>query len=99
MPSDIEIAQLAKLKKVSEIAKSLGLAEESVEHYGQYKAKIDTKLNPQLDAQKDGKLILDFNRAENPPCAWTAYATCPLPPKENALSVPVEAGEMFTGHH
>jgi uncharacterized protein len=48
---------------------------------------------------KDGKLILDFNRAENPPCAWTAYATCPLPPKENSLSVPIEAGEMFTGHH
>lgn len=48
---------------------------------------------------KDGKLVLDFNRAENPPCAWTAYATCPLPPKENALSVGVEAGEMFTGHH
>jgi uncharacterized protein (DUF1684 family) len=48
---------------------------------------------------KDGKLVLDFNRAENPPCAWTAYATCPLPPKENALPVPVEAGEMFAGHH
>jgi len=48
---------------------------------------------------KDGKLVLDFNRAENPPCAWTAYATCPLPPKENVLSAPVEAGEMFAGHH
>lgn len=51
------------------------------------------------DLPKDGKLVLDFNRAENPPCAWTAYATCPLPPKENALSVAVEAGEMFSGHH
>lgn len=58
MPSDIEIAQHAHLKKVGEIAKSLGLAEESIEHYGQYKAKIDVKLNPQLNAQKDGKLIL-----------------------------------------
>jgi uncharacterized protein len=48
---------------------------------------------------ENGKLVLDFNRAENPPCAWTAYATCPLPPKENVLSVPVEAGEMFAGHH
>jgi len=48
---------------------------------------------------KDGKLVLDFNRAENPPCAWTPYATCPLPPKENVLSVPVEAGEMFSGRH
>ena len=58
MPSDIEIAQQATLKKVSEIAHSLGLAEESVEHYGQYKAKIDLKLNPHLSAKKDGKLIL-----------------------------------------
>ncbi|HEY8118768.1 MAG TPA: formate--tetrahydrofolate ligase [Methylophilaceae bacterium] len=58
MPSDIEIAQKAKLEKISEIAKSLGLVEESVEHYGQYKAKIDIKLNPQLAQQKNGKLIL-----------------------------------------
>jgi formate--tetrahydrofolate ligase len=58
MPSDIEIAQKAKLKKVSEIALSLGLAEDSIEHYGQYKAKIDLKLNPQLAGRPDGKLIL-----------------------------------------
>jgi uncharacterized protein len=42
---------------------------------------------------KDGKLILDFNKAENPPCAFTAYATCPLPPKQNHLPVAVTAGE------
>ncbi|MEO8419462.1 MAG: formate--tetrahydrofolate ligase [Methylophilaceae bacterium] len=58
MPSDIEIAQQAKMKKVSEIARSLGLTEASVEHYGQFKAKIDLKLNPGLDARPDGKLIL-----------------------------------------
>ncbi len=58
MPSDIEIAQQAKLKKVSEIAQQLGLVEDSVEHYGQYKAKIDLKLNPQLAGRPDGKLIL-----------------------------------------
>jgi formate--tetrahydrofolate ligase len=58
MPSDIEIAQKAKLKKVSEIALSLGLVEDSIEHYGQYKAKIDLKLNPQLAGRPDGKLIL-----------------------------------------
>ena len=58
MTSDIEIAQQAKLRKVSEIARDLGLAEDSVEYYGQYKAKIDLKLNPQLDSQPDGKLIL-----------------------------------------
>jgi uncharacterized protein len=48
---------------------------------------------------KDGKVELDFNRAYNPPCAWTPYATCPLPPKENYMSVPVSAGEKFAGHH
>lgn len=40
-----------------------------------------------------GKLILDFNRAVNPPCAFTTYATCPLPPKENRLPIAVTAGE------
>ena len=41
----------------------------------------------------DGETYLDFNKAYNPPCAFTAYATCPLPPEENRLEVPVEAGE------
>ena len=48
---------------------------------------------------KDGKVVLDFNRAHNPPCAWTPYATCPLPPKENYMPVKVEAGEKYQGHH
>lgn len=47
---------------------------------------------------KDGKLVLDFNRAENPPCAFNPYATCPLPPKENQLAVRVEAGEQYREH-
>lgn len=42
---------------------------------------------------KDGKVILDFNRAENPPCAFTPFSMCPLPPKENRLPLPVRAGE------
>lgn len=42
---------------------------------------------------KDGKVILDFNRAYNPPCAFTEYATCPLAPPENRLDVAVTAGE------
>jgi uncharacterized protein (DUF1684 family) len=40
-----------------------------------------------------GKLWLDFNRLENPPCAYTAYATCPLPPPQNRLAVALPAGE------
>ena len=42
---------------------------------------------------KDGKIIVDFNRAYNPPCAYTDYATCPLPPLENRLPIRIEAGE------
>ncbi len=49
---------------------------------------------------KDGKVILDFNRAENPPCAFTPFATCPLPPKENQLPIRITAGEkVYSGEH
>jgi uncharacterized protein (DUF1684 family) len=52
------------------------------------------------DAPVDGKVILDFNRAENPPCAFTPFATCPLPPKENRLAFAVTAGEKdYRGGH
>jgi uncharacterized protein len=46
---------------------------------------------------QNGRVVLDFNKAENPPCAYTPYATCPLPPKENRLPVAIEAGEKY-GH-
>ena len=45
-----------------------------------------------------GEIIIDFNRAYNPPCAFTPFATCPLPPRQNFLTVKIEAGEKFTGH-
>ncbi len=45
------------------------------------------------DLPKNGEVVLDFNKAYNPPCAFTPYATCPLPPKENYLPVRIEAGE------
>ena len=48
---------------------------------------------------KDGEVVLDFNKAYNPPCAFTPYATCPLPPKENRLAVRIEAGELKYGAH
>ncbi|MGH9857129.1 MAG: DUF1684 domain-containing protein, partial [Acidobacteriota bacterium] len=41
----------------------------------------------------DGKVVLDFNKAYNPPCVFSPYATCPLPPKQNKLALRVEAGE------
>jgi uncharacterized protein (DUF1684 family) len=40
-----------------------------------------------------GRIILDFNKAYNPPCAFSPFATCPMPPRENFLPVAIEAGE------
>jgi uncharacterized protein (DUF1684 family) len=47
-----------------------------------------------------GKVIVDFNKAYNPPCVFTPFATCPLPPPQNRLAVRVEAGEKrYAGKH
>jgi hypothetical protein len=48
-----------------------------------------------------GRLVLDFNKAYNPPCAFTPYATCPLPPRQNRLPLAIRAGEKKygEGHH
>jgi uncharacterized protein len=52
------------------------------------------------DAAKDGKVVLDFNEAYNPPCAYNPYTTCPLPTPENRLHVRIAAGEMaYLGPH
>jgi uncharacterized protein (DUF1684 family) len=51
---------------------------------------------------KNGKTYIDFNKATNPPCAFTDFATCPLPPKENILPIKILAGEKVNehfGHH
>ncbi len=51
-------------------------------------------------ADKNGRTVIDFNKAYNPPCAFTPYATCPLPPPENRLPFRVEAGEKkYAGGH
>jgi uncharacterized protein len=50
------------------------------------------------DPVKDGAVILDFNKAYNPPCAYNPYTTCPLPPPENRLKVRIEAGELIYKH-
>jgi uncharacterized protein len=52
-----------------------------------------------VDMPKSGEVELDFNKAYNPPCAFTAFATCPLPPKQNVLASPIEAGEKSFGKH
>ena len=45
------------------------------------------------DAPKNGMTVLDFNKSYNPPCVFTHYATCPLPPPENRLDLTITAGE------
>jgi len=49
---------------------------------------------PDHGLDKAGELVLDFNRLENPPCAYTPYATCPLPPRQNRLPIPLPVGEQ-----
>ena len=51
------------------------------------------------DLPSGGTIVLDFNKAYNPPCAFTPYATCPLPPPQNWMPVRIEAGELDYGHH
>ena len=45
-----------------------------------------------------GRMVIDFNKAYSPPCAFTKFATCPLPPRQNRLPFPIDAGEKYTGH-
>ncbi|MEQ9424226.1 MAG: DUF1684 domain-containing protein [Cyclobacteriaceae bacterium] len=45
------------------------------------------------------QVVVDFNKAYNPPCAFTEFATCPLPPEQNTIGIKVEAGEKTYGEH
>jgi len=47
----------------------------------------------------NGITHIDFNKAYNPPCAFSPFATCPLPPKGNHLGIEITAGEKNYGHH
>ena len=47
---------------------------------------------------KNGNTFIDFNKAFNPPCAYTPYATCPIPPQQNILPFKVTAGELSDKH-
>jgi uncharacterized protein (DUF1684 family) len=49
---------------------------------------------PSHGVDRPGELVLDFNHLENPPCAYTPYATCPLPPAGNRLAIALPAGEQ-----
>lgn len=58
MKSDIQIAQESKIKPIKEIAKKIGLSEDNIFYYGQYKAKVDHRILKKLNKEKDAKLIL-----------------------------------------
>ncbi len=48
---------------------------------------------------EQGYTYIDFNKAYNPPCAFTEFATCPLPPAQNRLTIAIPSGEKKYGHH
>ncbi len=52
-----------------------------------------------LDKTGPAEVSIDFNKAYNPPCAFTPYTTCPLPPRENILPVAIRAGEQYRAEH
>jgi uncharacterized protein len=60
---------------------------------------LDTDAPPaSKTGSNDGEVILDFNEAYNPPCAYNPYTTCPLPPSQNRLRLRIPAGEMAYHH-
>ncbi|WP_374717908.1 formate--tetrahydrofolate ligase [Neobacillus sp.] len=80
--SDIEIAQAAKMKPITEIAKNIGLAEEDLELYGKYKAKISNEALARLQTKQSGKIIL-------------VTSINPTPAGEGKSTVTVGLGDAF----
>ena len=83
--TDIEIAQKAKLKKISEIAKSIGLCEDDYEPYGKYKAKVSLDVLKRNANKKDGKLILMTAVTPTPPGEGKSTVTVGLTQALNKL--------------
>jgi uncharacterized protein (DUF1684 family) len=52
-----------------------------------------------VELPKDGKVVMDFNKAYNPYCAVNPYSACPIPPKSNILPTRIEAGAKYSGDH
>ena len=83
--TDIEIAQKAKLKKISEIAQSIGLCEDDYEPYGKYKAKVSLDVLKRNANKKDGKLILMTAVTPTPPGEGKSTVTVGLTQALNKL--------------
>lgn len=82
MLSDIEIAQNAEMKKITEIAASIGISEDEIEPYGHYKAKISDSVYDRLKDKEDGKLVL-------------VTAVNPTPAGEGKTTVTIGLGEAM----
>ena len=83
--TDIEIAQNAKLKKIGEIAQSIGLTEDDYEPYGKYKAKVSLDVLKRNAGKKDGKLILMTAVTPTPPGEGKSTVTVGLTQALNKL--------------
>ena len=79
--TDIEIARSTKLEKIVDIAKKIGIAEDDIEQYGKYKAKITDAVYEQRKEQKDGKLVL-----------VTAISPTPLGEGKTTISIAIADG-------
>ena len=84
--TDIEIAKSVKLNKITEIAKSVDIAEDELEMYGKYKAKISTEINEKLKNKKEGKLVL-----------VTAMSPTPLGEGKTTISISIADGLRKVG--
>ena len=97
MLTDIEIAQNAKMKPITEIASSLGIASEDIEPYGHYKAKLSEKLFDKLAPNPDGKLVLVT--AINPTPAGEGKTTVSVGLSEAMAKIGKKAILAYVNHH
>lgn len=67
------------------------------ETYGAGRYLLDTAKSADLGVDPDGRLILDFNFSYQPSCSYDPQWSCPLPPRENWLQIPIRAGERYRG--
>lgn len=86
--------QTVRLEPIVEGSRLFFILRDSTSHSTTYGAGrfLYTDM-PSDGLDKQGELWLNFNRLQNPPCAYTPYATCPLPPPQNRLQVAIPAGE------
>jgi uncharacterized protein (DUF1684 family) len=67
------------------------------ETYGAGRYLLDTAKGADLGTDENGRVVLDFNFAYQPSCSYDPRWSCPLPPRENWLTMPIRAGERLRG--